>query len=486
MLGRRLPFFVKLVLSHVLVAIVVVAIMAVVLHGALRRELLATTHAHSHAQARGTAQWVDRDRHPERLAPRLAAVMGSRVSILDADGVVLGDSEFPGEPSPTLANQANHPEVVAALASGSGRSVRRDENQVLTQYSVVQAGDGLYVRVGVPVAEAIAPLGGMRMQLLWAALLSAMFAIVLGLLAARLGARPLRAMRLAAERISAGDHDASFTDLATGSGRGEKAPIAPANDDISALQQSLTTMAAQLRTQISDLTAQRDQLTRMAQSARELVANVSHELRTPVTTIGGFAETLLNSDLDPATRREFTEIIARSSERMARLIADLLQLARLDNQGASALPLESVDLRDVVAAISPSARDGLASLPVHWHAEPPVVQANADALAQILENLLINARRHGAATSVSLATKATQSPNRVCLTITDNGIGIAATDLPRVTERFYCADPARSRQAGGAGLGLALVKQLVELQGGVLRVTSESGQGTAVSIELTT
>lgn len=472
---QRMPYFAKLVLSHVLVAVVVVAIMAVVLYGSLRRELLVTTHAHSHDQARGTAQWVDRDRHPERLAPRLAAVMGARVSILDADGVVLGDSKFPGEATPALANQAAHPELALALATGSGRSFRLDENGVLTQYSVAQAGDGLYVRVGVPVAEAVAPLGGMRAQVLWAALLSAVFAIVLGLIAARLGARPLRAMRLAAERISAGEHDASFIDLAH----------PRAHDDITALQQALATMAAQLRTQIGDLTAQRDQLTRMAQSARELVANVSHELRTPVTTIGGFAETLLRSDLDVATRREFTEIIARSSERMARLIADLLQLARLDNQGAAALPLELVDLRDVVAAISPSAREGLA-VTTHWHADPPMIRANADALIQVVENLLVNARRHGEATAVAIATLAAEAPHRLRLTIADNGRGIAAADLPRVTERFYCADPSRSRQAGGAGLGLALVKQLVELQGGTLALASAPGQGTTVSLELAT
>jgi signal transduction histidine kinase len=219
---------------------------------------------------------------------------------------------------------------------------------------------------------------------------------------------------------------------------------------------------------------------------RDFVANVSHELKTPLTSISGYAETLLADDPDVDTRRHFLRTVIANAQRMQRLVDDQLDLARIESGRWQPVP--------GLLEFAPSARDawaprapGAAAVGLRFVVQPgagaEVVRADPEALRQILGNLFDNAIRYtpggGSITCWSLAEE-----GGVTIGVSDTGAGIPGEHLPRVFERFYRVDPARSREAGGTGLGLAIVKHLVEGHGGRVRAESELGRGTTVRLWL--
>ncbi|HEY7870794.1 MAG TPA: ATP-binding protein [Methylomirabilota bacterium] len=224
----------------------------------------------------------------------------------------------------------------------------------------------------------------------------------------------------------------------------------------------------------------------------EFVANVSHELRTPLTAIQGYLETLLSGALEePENARRFLEIVLRHSERLGRLLNDLTDLSNIE-LGKVTLRKESVQLDEVVgsvvAIIGPRAARSRVAVTADTPAELPAVVADRDRLVQILINLVDNAVKYtpegGTVTVTARATGEGAGPRTVEIAVADTGIGIPAADLPRITERFYRVDKARSRELGGTGLGLAIVKHLVLAHGGELRIDSVEQQGTTVRVTL--
>jgi two-component system phosphate regulon sensor histidine kinase PhoR len=220
----------------------------------------------------------------------------------------------------------------------------------------------------------------------------------------------------------------------------------------------------------------------------EFVANVSHELRTPLTAIQGYLETLLSGALEePENARRFLEIVLRHSERLGRLLNDLTDLSNIE-LGKVTLQREPVRLDDVVASvaemIAPRATRSRVTVAADTPADLPTVMADRDRLVQILINLVDNAVKY---TPEGGAVRVAAGPGpdgMIEVAVTDTGIGIPAVDLPRITERFYRVDKARSRELGGTGLGLAIVKHLVLAHGGDLRIESREGQGTTVRFTL--
>lgn len=214
---------------------------------------------------------------------------------------------------------------------------------------------------------------------------------------------------------------------------------------------------------------------------RDFVANVSHELRTPLTVVRGFAETLAAEDVDAATTREFSAKIKTSTERMQRIVDDLLDLSRMESGGWIPTPT-LIELRplaaDVLAQARGRAREKVLSLNVDIPEGAAKVFADRVALVQTLMNLVENAVRHTDAGSVTLF--AEPATNGVTLGVRDTGRGIPSEHLPRIFERFYRADPGRARDSGGTGLGLAIVKHLVEAHGGHVHAESAVGSGTTV------
>ena len=221
----------------------------------------------------------------------------------------------------------------------------------------------------------------------------------------------------------------------------------------------------------------------------DFVANASHELRTPLATISGFAETLAEQGpLDDSSRSKFGATIHNEAARMLRIIEDLMGLSRIEADRFIA-PRDEIDLGAIariaaqqIAALS-ERKDCSVELAVSD--EPVMVIGDHSQLLQVADNLISNAVRYGcSAVSSTVKVEVSRSGARGVLRIVDQGDGIAADHLPRLTERFYRVDSARSRDSGGTGLGLAIVKHIVERHRGTLDIRSRPGAGTSVEVRL--
>jgi len=220
----------------------------------------------------------------------------------------------------------------------------------------------------------------------------------------------------------------------------------------------------------------------------DMVANVSHELRTPLTSIKGLLETLRGGAVDdPEVRDSFLEMAEEQTNRLIRMVKDLLLLSRVDSETLE-LKKRPVDLtrlvQDTVEYLSFQAETNDLAITVETNTSCTTLEIDPDRIEQVMFNLLDNAikySRPGGSISVNLANKDKTS---VLVEIKDEGIGIAAKDLPRIGERFYRADKARSREEGGSGLGLVIARSLVEAHGGKLWVESPENEGTVVSFTL--
>ncbi|MBE0564560.1 MAG: PAS domain-containing protein [Krumholzibacteria bacterium] len=229
-------------------------------------------------------------------------------------------------------------------------------------------------------------------------------------------------------------------------------------------------------------------LRRLEIMRRDFVANVSHELRTPITSIKGFVETLLDHPpADPAETRRFMGIISRQADRLDAIISDLLALSRLEKDTESGgiervelpvRPLLERLLRDLAARDA----DGAARLSLDCGGEVRAA-CNAALLEQAVGNLVDNALKYSQPGSPVVIT-CTTGPETVSIAVNDRGPGIAAEHLPRVFERFYRVDKARSRTMGGTGLGLAIVKHIAQAHRGHVTAASEVGKGSTFTINL--
>jgi len=217
---------------------------------------------------------------------------------------------------------------------------------------------------------------------------------------------------------------------------------------------------------------------------RDFVANVSHELRTPLTIVGGFAETLQDPEIPAEKRAEFARTIYSNTQRMQRIVDELLDLSRIES-GHWKPRHQPVKIAEVVAEIfgrvvAAAKTKGIA-LETRVDPSATVIYADRTAVEQILLNLIENALRH-TGNGGRITVETTPARNGVVLTVTDTGTGIPPEHLPRIFERFYRADSGRSRESGGTGLGLAIVKHLVEAHGGSVSAESIVGSGATIRI----
>ena len=233
-------------------------------------------------------------------------------------------------------------------------------------------------------------------------------------------------------------------------------------------------------------------LLRIEQMRVDFVANASHELRTPLTTITGFIETLQGPAADdPEAQKRFLQIMQRESDRMKRLIDDLLSLSRIE-MSRHDVPDEEVDINSLIKATvnacEPSATDRGISFSLELDEVNNRVIGDSDQLTQVLLNLLGNAAKYAdRETAVHVSTSLDPlTSDYLNVTIRDEGPGISAEHLGRLTERFYRVDTARSRKMGGTGLGLAIVKHILLRHSSELDIKSQIGTGTSFSFKLAT
>ncbi len=233
-------------------------------------------------------------------------------------------------------------------------------------------------------------------------------------------------------------------------------------------------------------------LTLLHQSERmraDFVANVSHELRTPLASLTGYVETLRGAARDDeAAREKFLAIMDEQARRMGRLVDDLLSLSRIEMQEHTR-PDEPVALRPLLEAVidslNPQAkkqRKQEVSLAIP--ADPGPVAADRAQLAEVFENLIGNAIKYGSEGGGVRVEVAVEPHGMAAISVRDEGEGIAAEHIPRLTERFYRVDAARSRESGGTGLGLAIVKHIVSRHRGRLTITSTPGEGSCFTVIL--
>jgi signal transduction histidine kinase len=255
--------------------------------------------------------------------------------------------------------------------------------------------------------------------------------------------------------------------------------VVSGNDEVGQLQESFNAMA-------TGLEAERDRVVGLLAARRQLVAGVSHELRTPVATVRGYLEAALQRDgVVPSELRTDLETMEREVGRLQRLIDDLFTLSRAE-VGRLAVRSEPTQVGAVVQNVVDT------QAPLAWHqrrvqvlAQPgdsvPPARADAERLEQIVSNLVNNAIRHTPPGGL-VAVVVDAEPDTVRIEVRDTGEGIALDELPRVFERFYRGNGSDGR--GGAGLGLALVKELAETMGGTVEVTSTPGEGSCFTVRL--
>lgn len=230
---------------------------------------------------------------------------------------------------------------------------------------------------------------------------------------------------------------------------------------------------------------------RLEKMRSEFVANVSHELKTPIAAVKGFAETLLGGGVqDEQTSRAFLQIIYDESERLNRLIGDILELSKIESK-RSPLNFSPIHLQPFFDTIREMLNSSAAKKNITMDMNVPeemFMEADEDRLRQIFVNLISNAVNYtqdGGKVRLTVEEKGSENgEERILFHVRDTGMGIPKKDLPRIFERFYRVDKARSRSSGGTGLGLSIVKHLVDLHRGTVTVESEVNIGTTFTVDL--
>lgn len=423
----------------------------------LRRELFEKGHMMG-ALAEGTP----------RDFPHLAELAGARLTIIARDGRVIADSE--NDPS-RMENHAHRPEVIEALAGRDGWSVRS---------SPTMGGDFLYaavpvregaLRFAVPISKITPQVLQIRNQVLVSTALAFLPSVLLALLFARHVSSRLGAIIGFTGRITTGDFGARLKSV----GR----------DELGTLARHLNETAEKLQHMYDELEREHAALDRLEQIRKDFVINVSHELRTPLASIQGYTETLLDGALhDPDNNVRFLEIIRQNAERLGRLTQDLLTLSRIE-QKRQRFQFAHYYVNGLIQQDADTMRPLAAKKRIRLQMEPAppetTVFCDPEATHQVLMNLLDNAIKYTPEQGVVTVGAGCDEHGTVTIFVRDSGIGIPSEDLPRLFERFYRVDKARSRDLGGTGLGLAIVKHLVRAQGGEVTVESAANQGSTFS-----
>ena len=562
-----MTFVRRLVLGSVLILVLAVAILLWVAERSLRHDLEGEIARTLENEARLVREAIPADSTAWQAAVHgLARQVTHRITLIDADGRVRADSDFPLGPLPAIENHGQRPEVRAALQSGRGVASRRSDTvgqQFL--YVAIPGGPGV-VRVAAGLEQVDEVVRRAQSAVAGAALLALLVGSLLALAAGRSIAQPLIAISAAARAIAAGapprfprsgipDIDGlvqalrqmhrqlgdRFEDLrreqaetaalvesmvdgviaAAERGRtvtanaaarrllgyapDEELPDLPelfrvkaAREVVDAVLQGRLVQDRELDIDgrailmnarplpsggavlvVHDLT----DIRRLEAVRRDFVANVSHELKTPLTSISGYAETLLADTPDSDTARKFLGTILENARRMQRLVDDLLDLSRIEAGRWQPEP-EPVDVADAAREVWNEMAERASAREIQFSVEAApdaaMVRADPDALRQVFSNLFENSLRY-TPRGGRIVCRSRLEGSGIAVSVTDNGSGIAHEHLARVFERFYRADQARSRDQGGTGLGLAIVKHLIEAHGGRVSAESERGVGTTVT-----
>lgn len=399
-------------------------------------------------------------------ALRTGMQLGSaRLTIIDRSGRVLADSQ--ANPA-QMENHRSRPELKAALAGSNGWSVRPSPTlKVEFLYVAVPLQDGA-LRLAVPLSRIAGQVNQIRRRVLASTAVAFLPSVVLAALFARRISKRLGSIVAYAGRLSDGDFRTQLSE--TG------------NDELGTLSAKLNETGSKLERTFEQLEQEHKELERLERVRKDFVINVSHELRTPLASIQGYAETLLDGAIhDSQVNLRFVQIILQNAQRLGRLTADLLTLSRIELQQKTFqfAPYSINDLlHQHIEAIRPLAEQKHIELSLYPAPHGTEVFCDEEAMHQILTNLVDNALKYTPEGGSVRVEARPIAGDRVEVSVRDTGIGVPAEELPRLFERFYRVDKARSRELGGTGLGLAIVKHLVRAQAGEVGVDSTPGVGS--------
>jgi two-component system phosphate regulon sensor histidine kinase PhoR len=398
-----------------------------------------------------------------------------RVTVVDPAGAVLADSDAVAA---RMENHRNRPEIQAALRGDVGSAVRQSGTIGSSfLYVAIPCSRGA-LRMAVLLSSVQAGVNDIRKRMLASTALAFLPAFVVAAFFARSVSAKLGSIIEYAGKLAQGDFRARLGKQGL--------------DELGVLGQKLNETGANLERIMAELQREHQELEKLERVRKDFVINVSHELRTPLASIQGYTETLLNGAIhDPANNIRFLNIVRQNTERLTNLASDLLTLSRIELKSQKfqfASYYVNGLLIDCVDAMRPIA--DRKSIKLHLEPGPDKCEVFCDSKAvhQAITNLLDNASKYTpeggdiyvGATPVPDAA----DPKFVEFYVRDTGIGIPSEDLPRLFERFYRVDKARSRELGGTGLGLAIVKHLARAHGGDVNVTSEVGRGSRFAITI--
>jgi signal transduction histidine kinase len=379
--------------------------------------------------------------------------LNDRLILADSSGTIIGDTydEWLGQ---TAASEGlSKPTSIAVSGQEVGKLYVLSSGMVTIQFIIPGIAPGSQPQ---PFSPEQSFLNHVNTSLIIAGVVGAAVAILLGLFLTRQFTKPIRALKKGAARIASGDL-AYRVDVKSG-------------DEFGELATSFNSMAASLDSS--------------EQSRRRLFADIAHELRTPLSVIGGTVDAMLDGVYEPNT--DNLNSIREETEVLTRLVAELRDLT-LAESGHLKLEIEPTNLAELVqrrvSQAEVIARGKNVSLRTDIAEGLPEIEADGRRIEQVVANLLDNALNHTpSGGTVTIAVSADK--DGVLVSVSDTGEGIPAEHLPYIFERFYKVDDARSRKTGGAGLGLAIAKQMVELHGGKIWVDSEAGKGSKFSFTL--
>ncbi|XJZ26853.1 ATP-binding protein [Bacillota bacterium Lsc_1132] len=298
-------------------------------------------------------------------------------------------------------------------------------------------------------------ISGLNRHFILASVLSLLFSFLIIIFLTRFVTRPLIHMSKATRDISKGDFSVSLPKLG--------------NDELGDLGESIKVLAKDLET--------------LKNERSEFLASISHELRTPLTYIKGYADIARRENTAPEERKKYLEIIFEEGEKLAELIKELFNLAKMD-KNTFTIDKEAIllapYLKNIIEKISPAIQERQMELQLICP-ENLTIAIDPVRFEQVILNLLDNARKYSEP-NTKIMIEATETDLEMIIRIKDQGKGIPAEDLPRIFDRFYRVDKSRARSLGGSGLGLSIVKQLVEAHGGMISATSTPTSGTTFSI----
>lgn len=395
----------------------------------------------------------------------------ARLTWVKADGSVAADSE---NDASKMENHSNRPELMEALRGQEGWIIRKSPTMGTDfLYTAVPAGGGA-VRLAVPLTRISEQVNLIRGKVILSTALAFFPSVLLAAYLARYFSSKLGAIIDFAGRLAEGDFKARLR-LKGGA-------------ELGVLGVKLNETAEKLERMFQQLEQEHAELEKLERVRKDFVINVSHELRTPLASIQGYTETLLDGAIDdPDNNLRFLGIIRQNADRLRLLTEDLLTLSRIElkrhrfqfaHYDANALLTAQID------AMRPMADKKQIVLSIELAPSGTGVFCDSEAVHQIATNLLDNALKYTpVGGAVTLGAKPS-GDDKVTIYVRDSGIGIPEDELPRLFERFYRVDKARSREMGGTGLGLAIAKHLVRAQGGEIWVESASQKGSTFSFTL--